>query len=122
MVQLAWALNDLQSLAGNLEANERNEKPKHDVHGYVDRVERLVKSAADVMATALGDDYEPVRAIVETYARLGEGDQNWLLRIDEWAELDKQGVSAGSRYLSAEWPLSTSWTRQSQTCEQSTQR
>jgi hypothetical protein len=42
---------------------------------------------------SLGKDYEPIRNIVETYAKLGEENPNWLLKIDDWAirgQLDRQ--------------------------------
>lgn len=94
LIQMAWAMNDLRTLAGNLEANERG-GAEYDLGGYVERIERLVKSAADLMVSALGKDYERVRKIVETYAHLGERDPNWLLMVDDWvdqAELDRNMI------------------------------
>jgi hypothetical protein len=42
------------------------------------------------MVADLGEDYEPLRKIVETYAHLGDQDPNWLMHeVDSWAE---QGI------------------------------
>lgn len=100
MIQMAWALNDVQTLAGDIEAIERRGKVKHDVSAYLDRIERLVKSAADVVLTTLGEDYEPVRNIVETYAHLGERDPNWLNMVDDLvsrAELERAAKLKAAR-------------------------
>jgi len=54
---------------------------------YANRIERQLKSIADVLVPSLRKDYEPIRKIVETYANFGEEHPNWLLKVDHWAEL-----------------------------------
>ena len=87
MIQLAWAMNDLDTLVDNHETNERLGKQEYDVLEYANRIERQLKSIADVLATSLGSDYEPIRKIVETYVFVGDSKPNWLLKVDHWAEL-----------------------------------
>jgi hypothetical protein len=94
-------MHELRSLAETLEACES----KPYLKDSVDRIHRLVKSAADVMIADLGEDYEPVRNIVETYAHVGDRDPNWLLNVDHWAEqgcLEMEGLNRGQE--SAENP------------------
>jgi hypothetical protein len=93
---MAWAMHELRSLAETLEACES----KPYLKDSVDRIHRLVKSAADVMIADLGEDYEPVRNIVETYAHVGDRDPNWLLNVDHLAEqgsLEKEGLNRGKQ-------------------------
>ena len=87
MIQLAWAMNDVDTLAGNIETNEREGNPRFKVIEYANRIERQLKSIADVLASSLGPDYEPIRKIVETYVFVGDSKPNWLLNVDHWAEL-----------------------------------
>lgn len=55
-VQMAIAMNDLETLAGELEANVKDDAVA-DLSGWVNRIRRMVRSATDVMITTLGDDY-----------------------------------------------------------------
>jgi len=87
MIQLSWAMNDVDILTGNLETNEREGNSRFKVTEYAHRIERLLKSIADVLAPSLGPDYEPIRKIVETYIFVGDSKPNWLLNVDHWAEL-----------------------------------
>ena len=63
MIQIAWAMDELRSLAESLDACQAGES-EPVLNDYVDRIRRLIKSAADVMVADLGEDYEPVRKIV----------------------------------------------------------
>ena len=44
MIQLAWAMSDIETMASNIEANEREGKPKYKVLEYANRIERQLKS------------------------------------------------------------------------------
>ena len=89
MIQLAWAMNDVDTLAGNIETNEREGNPRFKVIEYANRIERQLKSIADVLASSLGPDYEPIRKIVGTYLFVGDScPPNWLLKVDLLAELE----------------------------------
>ncbi|WP_425904730.1 hypothetical protein [Nitrobacter sp. TKz-YC02] len=86
VIQIAWAMHELRSLADTLEGCQAGES-EPCLNDYVDRIRRLVKSAADVMVADLGKDYEPIRPIVETYAHLGDRGPNWLThKVDKWAD------------------------------------
>ena len=87
MIQLAWAISDMETLAGNIETNEREGKPKFKVTEYADRIERQLRSVADVLASSLGPDHDPIRKIVETYAFVSDSKPNWPLKVDHWAQL-----------------------------------
>jgi hypothetical protein len=91
MIQIAWAMDELRSLAETLEGCQAGES-EPCLNDYVDRIRRLVKSAADVMVADLGKDYEPIRPIVETYAHVGDLGPNWLLNVDNWAEQGSSGL------------------------------
>lgn len=86
MIQMAWALNDIETLAGNAEANARAGEQEYDLSDHIDRVRRLVRSAADVVMTTLGDDYGEIQRLVWTYAHLGDRGGNWLHSVNDWAD------------------------------------
>lgn len=93
MIQIAWAMDELRSLAESLDACQVGES-EPVLNDYVDRIRRLVKSAADVMVADLGEDYERIRPIVETYAHVGDLGPNWLLNVDNLAEQGRSGLDA----------------------------
>jgi hypothetical protein len=105
LIQLAWALNDAETLAGNAEANARAGEQQYDLSDHIDRVRRLVRSAADVVMTTLGDDYREIQRLVETYHSIGDERPNWLKSINDWADkawLERERESAAAEKAKAE--------------------
>jgi hypothetical protein len=81
IVQLAIVADGLNKILERLQTAE-----DRDLQEELLKVQRHARSASDAVLDELGQDYEPVRKIVETYAHLGDLDPNWLNMIDSWAE------------------------------------
>lgn len=92
-IQMALAVSDLDSLEGTLEASI-GEGLDDNIKGLVSSVQRMVKSALDVMVATMGDEYDLHRKIISTYAHVGEASQNWLNMIDNWADQAQLEVDA----------------------------
>ncbi|MBN8976157.1 MAG: hypothetical protein J0I08_06740 [Rhizobiales bacterium] len=85
-VQMAMTVCELQSVFDTLELSKAGEMEPH-LAGTVERCQRMVHSAIDVMIAALGDDYTLYHRIVSTYAVVGEPHLNWLNSIEDWADV-----------------------------------
>ena len=52
-------MSDMETLASNIETNERLGEPKYKVLDYANRVERQLRSVADVLVSTLQPDFDP---------------------------------------------------------------
>lgn len=100
-IQIAWAMDELRSLAETLDASKAGEIEPCLKH-YVDGIRRLVKSAADAMVADLGESYEPIRPLVETYAHVGDLGPNWLRNVDNL--VDQAEVETRKCLADRRWP------------------
>lgn len=75
--QMAMVVCELQSVFDTLDLGKAGEMEPH-LAGTVERCQRMIHSALDVMIAALGDDYAGYLRIVSTYAVAGEPHLNWL--------------------------------------------
>jgi len=75
--QIAMVVCELQSVFHTLDLGKAGELEPY-LAGTVERCQRMIHFALDVMIAALGDDYAMYLRIVSTYAVAGEPHLNWL--------------------------------------------
>jgi hypothetical protein len=84
MVQLALALDELDSLLSVVVCAEKRQVLRELSNVDEHRIERLIRSAIRAVQKSLGTEFESVRGIVNLYA--GDNEVDWLDNVQQWAQ------------------------------------